>query len=430
MSTGPRQVIVGVCALAGLGLGVHHPAAAQGSTPQVFFACYVRGAGIVYRIKEPGLPPRCHASTHVEFSWTDAAGGGVTDHGALSGLGDDDHPLYLLADGARATTNGFAVTGTLTEGTIPASGAGTRLMWYPGKAAFRAGRVFGLHWDDANVGFSSTALGFSTTASGNGSTALGDKTIASGDASTALGAETTASGAFSTALGSSNTASGDFSTALGNGTTASGIGATAFGVSTTASGDRATALGSRASTNGFAGSFVYGDFSATSLVLATAPNQFVVRAAGGTFFFSNAAVTAGVQLSPGAGAWASVSDAKRKEHFADEDGERALERIAEMPVRSWNYTAQGPGIRHLGPTAQDFYAAFALGESDTTISTVDADGVALLAVQALERRTREQAREIEALRADLAALRAEIAQAAGAVRGNAHRRPARAGVER
>jgi len=408
MTIRPRCFFAGAFALAGLGVGVPSPATAQGTTPQVFFACYVRGAGIVYRIKEAGLAQRCHAPAHVEFSWTDAAGG-PTDHGALSGLAEDDHTQYLLADGARATTDGFAVTGTLNAGTIPATGEGVRLMWYPGKAAFRAGRVSGSEWDDVNVGLGSTALGFRTTASGPGSTALGNATTASASSSTALGFNTTASGDFSTALGQSTTASGGASTALGIATTASGDFSTALGVLATASGNRSTAVGSLASTNGFDGSFVYGDFSALDLVVATAPNQFVVRAAGGTMFFSNAGLTAGVLLSPGAGAWASVSDEKKKEHFADEDGEHVLERIAGLPVRSWNYTAQGPGIRHLGPTAQDFYAAFGLGESDTTISTVDADGVALLAAQALERRTRALQAQLRDREHVVADLRAQVA---------------------
>ena len=407
-----RRILVGLCALAGLGVAAPRPATAQGTTPHVFFACYVLGAGIVYRIKEAGLPPRCHAPAHVEFSWTDAAGG-ATDHGALSGLAEDDHTQYLLADGARPTTNGFAVTGSLSAGTIPATGAGVRLVWYPGKAAFRAGGVSGPHWDDANVGTFSTALGASTEASGSNSTALGIQTRATGPNSTALGSGTTASGSASTALGSGTTASGTFSAALGVQTTASARASTALGDNTTASGENSTAMGSFASTDGDAGSFVYGDASTTSIVHSLGANRFVVRAAGGTFFLSNADLTAGVGLSPGAGSWHSISDEKKKEHFADEDGERALARIAGLPVRSWNYTAQGPGIRHLGPTAQDFYAAFGLGESDTTISTVDADGVALLAVQALERRTAElraRVRELEALRAEHAALERRLAR--------------------
>jgi len=50
--------------------------------------------------------------------------------------------------------NGVVFGGTFGEGGIPAEGEGTRLMWYPGKAAFRAGRVLGVEgqWDDTNVG--------------------------------------------------------------------------------------------------------------------------------------------------------------------------------------------------------------------------------------------------------------------------------------
>ena len=173
-------------------------------------------------------------------------------------------------------------------------------------------------------------------------------------------------------------------------------------------------MGAFASTNDQRGSFVYGDASTIplgfSLVQATAPNQFVVRAAGGTIFYSSRDLASGVSLAPGAGAWASVSDVRRKENFREVDGESVLGRIARMPVREWNYRTQAASIRHLGPTAQDFRAAFGLGESDTTITTTDIDGINLLAVQALERRTREQAREIEALRVELAALRAAIAQ--------------------
>jgi hypothetical protein len=99
-----------------------------------------------------------------------------------------------------------------------------------------------------------------------------------------------------------------------------------------------------------------------------------------------------------------LSDARRKTAFRDVGGEWVLGRLAALPVRTWQYRAQAPEVRHIGPTAQDFRRAFSLGESDTTITGVDADGVALAGVQALERRTRE-------LRAENAALRAELAVA-------------------
>jgi len=44
----------------------------------------------------------------------------------------------------------------------------------------------------------------------------------------------------------------------------------------------------------------------------------------------------------------------------------------------------------MGPMAQDFYAAFGLGGSDTTITTVDPDGVALAAIQGLNEKLEKQ----------------------------------------
>ena len=91
-----------------------------------------------------------------------------------------------------------------------------------------------------------------------------------------------------------------------------------------------------------------------------------------------------------------------------------LQRIAAMPVREWSFKAQDSAIRHIGPTAQDFHAAFGLGEDRRRINALDADGVALAGIQALEARTRAdgEARDGEnaALRAELAALRERLAQ--------------------
>lgn len=130
---------------------------------------------------------------------------------------------------------------------IPAEGAGTRMMWYPEKAAFRAGRVGdlkdGTQWDASNVGNYSVALGVDTEASGLGAVAMGRLTTASGSGATAIGRTTTASGPFATAMGQSTTASGSEAVAMGSNTTASGFEATAMGAETTASGNRATAVG-------------------------------------------------------------------------------------------------------------------------------------------------------------------------------------------
>jgi hypothetical protein len=80
-----------------------------------------------------------------------------------------------------------------------------------------------------------------------------------------------------------------------------------------------------------------------------------------------------------------------------------------MPVRTWQYRAQPTSVRHMGPTAQDFRRAFGVGESDTTITSVDADGVALAAARALELRTVQLRRENAALRASADSLRRRLA---------------------
>jgi hypothetical protein len=88
----------------------------------------------------------------------------------------------------------------------------------------------------------------------------------------------------------------------------------------------------------------------------------------------------------------------RKHLFEEVDAESVLQRLADMSIRKWSYRDEDTSVRHLGPTSQDFHAAFGLGGSDTSIGTLDADGVALIAIQALERRTRElQAENAELL---------------------------------
>lgn len=65
-------------------------------------------------------------------------------------------------------------------------------------------------------------------------------------------------------------------------------------------------------------------------------------------------------------------------------------------------------MRHIGPTAQDFYAAFGVGEDEQHISMVDADGVALAAIQALYQLVQEQGVQITTLEGRIAALEARL----------------------
>jgi hypothetical protein len=100
-----------------------------------------------------------------------------------------------------------------------------------------------------------------------------------------------------------------------------------------------------------------------------------------------------------------LSDRDAKRDFADVDREAVLAAVAGLPVSSWSYRADDPRVRHVGPMAQDFAAAFGVGEDDRHIHPVDASGVALAAIQALA----ERLAQAEARIAELGAERAPAA---------------------
>lgn len=133
-------------------------------------------------------------------------------------------------------------------------------------------------------------------------------------------------------------------------------------------------------------------------------NSFTVRCPGGARFYTAAGTGTGVSLAPGAGTWTSLSDRHAKENFEHVSAREVLAKVAAMPVQTWNYRTQEDSIRHIGPTAQDFKAAFGVGESETGITTVDADGVALAAIKGLVEELKERDKTIEELKAKLQAV--------------------------
>jgi hypothetical protein len=99
------------------------------------------------------------------------------------------------------------------------------------------------------------------------------------------------------------------------------------------------------------------------------------------------------------GQWTSVSDRNTKEDFRSIKPREVLAKVAALPITKWKYKTEAAGVQHLGPTAQDFHAAFVLGESEKAIGTLDANGVALAAIQGLNEVVREKDAEIRALKA-------------------------------
>jgi len=137
-----------------------------------------------------------------------------------------------------------------TIGSTPVSGGGTRMMWIPAKAAFRAGQVANSQWDDASIGYNSIAMGTNAKANGTSTVAIGYNPFASGPYSTAIGYVVTASGIYSTAMGRSTSATGSAATAIGYFTEANEDNATAMGIYSQANGFASTAMGGNTAANG------------------------------------------------------------------------------------------------------------------------------------------------------------------------------------
>ena len=266
-----------------------------------------------------------------------------------------------------------------------------------------------------------TLSDYATVSGGSGNTAIAShSTVSGGDANTASGLNGAVSG------GRFNCAGGDFSwvggarakTRVGNGVN--------DGTCAPSSGDP----------NGDEGSFVWADRSTEVDFVSSGPNQFIVRAAGGVgintvpattieltiqalnadanivlrtasgkevSIFANdtsgtlrfvTVPTAGldrIQVFGGSGGpatlsnggtWTNASSRTYKENFTAVNGLDVLSRLIALPIMTWDYIGSSEGS-HMGPVAEDFKASFGLAGDGKSISTVDADGIALAAIQGL-----------------------------------------------
>src|SRR5713101_5842387 len=301
--------------------------------------------------------------------------------------------------------SGNAVTGTGVAGATIAGG---------GAASF-ANTVSG-SFGSVGGGYGNTASGHSssTVGGGYGNTASSSySTVGGGEYNTAIsyysavggGYSNTASGYLSTLGGGySNTVSGTLAVVGGGySNTASGYQSTVpGGRANIASGAFSFAAGCGASTNNQFGAFVWADGDCSPLN-AIAANQFLARATGGVEFITGFQVctigpcteATGVQVAAGGGSWGSMSDRNVKDHFAPVDKLQFLARVLALPITTWNYKTQVASIRHIGPMAQDFFAAFNVGEDDRHITDIDEGGVALAAIQGLNQKLEEELRQKE-----------------------------------
>ncbi|RYU93049.1 tail fiber domain-containing protein [Emticicia agri] len=314
--------------------------------------------------------------------------------------------------------------------TAPVNEAGTRLMWIPNRSAFRAGTVNNTgQWAADSIGLFSFATGYNVLASGKGTMAMGVLTKAKGEGSTAIGYMTSANGIVSTAMGYATEARGNSSTALGSGTLAGGIAsiaggnlstangdyAVAFGEQAIASGTTSVAMGTKVSTNTRRGGFVLGDSDPDNegQTLASLHDQFTARFKNGYIFYTSGSDTrVGVKINSGQTAWSSISDSTRKEKFVKADGEVFLTKLRNLRLGSWNYKGQKTNKpeRFYGPMAQEIFAAYGKDSygtigNDTTVSTLNMDGLLFIFSQALEKRTQNLKSENQQLKAEISTLK-------------------------
>jgi hypothetical protein len=297
---------------------------------------------------------------------------------------------------------------------IPTEGAGTRMMWYPAKAAFRAGRVWDISagggadgdkfWNASNVGIYSVALGENTKASEQNSVAMGENATASGGAAVAMGQGTIASGIQATAMGRETNAGGNRSTALGNGSIASGDEATAIGVDAKATDPNSFVFSGGISVHDFNGDGTDDGLSSAKTVGSSDPTgfaTFTVGVRGGVRFVTGSNEV--TYLTDGSTGWSSTSTRSAKTNVSSVDPSAILAAVNAMPVTTWEYkdeNGNGQGTRHIGPMAEDFHGElpYDIGSGDAQINSINADGVALGAIKGLAQKVEQQQVIIDSLR--------------------------------
>jgi hypothetical protein len=276
--------------------------------------------------------------------------------------------------------------------------------------------------NEATNPYATTGGGWLNSADGHYSTVAGgwsnvaedlSSTVGGGDHNSAGGQLAVVGGGFS------NAADGN-AAVVGGGTGNSATGycsVVSGGLTNSVSGSYSTIAGGESNNCSSANTFVCG-----SSVNTAAENSFVfsdgsgdpftpglgytfnAKASGGVRLYTNTTASIGAQLPANGSAWVAICDSTKKHRYGRVNTEEVLDKVAQLPIETWSYREDPNGIRHIGPMAQDFYAAFGVGESDTTISTLDPDGVALAAIQELAKRTQK----IDELELELAALRAQL----------------------
>ena len=340
-------------------------------------------------------------STNADFTALAANTFNIRASGGLRLVDGNETNGYVLTCDANGTGTWQAAGGGGGGGTVQT--AGTFQIRAANEGVFIAGNTRGTNSVDLQTnrqlvtqvasgvesvicgGIDNTASGeASAVGGGSNNTASGYKsTIGGGRDNTASGYYSTVSGGYNNDAsgvidgaaticgGKDNLADGEYSTVVG-------------GRNNTATGNYSVAAGRRAKTGANTGSFRFADSTDADFTAGQNPDTFGCRFSGGYNFYSDSGATVGVTLAASGTAWGVLSDRNAKENFEQVDTAEVLNKVKELPITTWNLKAQDANIRHMGPMAQDFHAAFGLaGDVDTRIETGDSDGVLYAAIKGL-----------------------------------------------
>jgi hypothetical protein len=327
----------------------------------------------------------------------------------------------LTNDGSRVSVNNASVLFTGTTGTLPPSGAGTRLVWHPAKGAIRAGIVNGSQFDDGSIATASVAFGENNISSGPYSVCVGGfgnlssatnsfigggagNQATNGGSVCVAGNGNISAGVNSCVVSGVSNNAGGVESFIGGGRSNSALGQGGFiggGLSNViiSGATNSVAIGAFSQVN-HSNSFIFADGNTTT---STNNNTFGARASNGFRFYSTAGTSTGAEILANGNSWSTISDITKKENFQEIDLNAHLDKIALMRAETWNYIEQDVNFRHYGPYAQEFHQAF--GEDgvgccgcDTSIASADMDGVLFTAVKALILRLKALETEVNLLK--------------------------------
>ncbi len=358
----------------------------------------------------------------LDVSGTVSATAFVGDGSGLSGVSGlwTDNTTHISRGSAHIVNEGELLPAAL-EGS-----SGTRMFWYPQRAALRVGDVsdtaatigsysIAMGFQSTAPGVSANAIGFQSEASAVYSTAIGRKTKAMGNYSMAIGSETTASGSESMAMGSKTVASGTQSTAMGAVNVASGIISTAMGNRTIASGDYSTAMGRFTNAVGDYSTAIGHSVSATGLysvaiglnnVDYTVSDHRTMAIVGGEVAINKVSADVALDVSGSVqytGTITDVSDRRLKQNIQPLGDE--LAKIKQVQAVSFEMK-DNPAVVELGVIAQDLEKIYPelVNTADDDMGTKSVNYVGLIAP--MLKAMQEQQKQIENLQAEIEKLKA------------------------